>query len=218
MRHLLPAVLEQDLAAIIEKASWLKGQQSLFWRMQLDVMDGTFTQGKTFHDARALPELGVDSEVHLMVMHPELVLRGWLKHPNIKRVIVHTESTANLPSLITQVHLAGKEIALACNPDTPSRIFEEYIDLIDGILLLAVVPGKQGQSMNSDVLEKAKELARRAPQLPLCIDGGVNGDTLDRVLEAGFTDIVVGSGIWRAASPETALKSLYTKISTTSTN
>lgn len=212
MRHLLPAILEPDLKSILEKVAWLKTQTGFFWRMQLDVMDGTFTPGETFHDARALPDLGVESEVHLMVRHPELVLRAWLKHPNIKRVIIHVESTDNLVALIEQVHAAGKEISVAANPDTPSRQLEPYLEKIDGLLLLAVVPGKQGQSMNSDVLEKAKELVRRAPHVPLCIDGGVNEDTLGRVLDAGFTDIVVGSGIWRADSPETAIKSLASQV------
>lgn len=208
MTHLIPAILEPDLKGVTEKLVWLKAHQGLFWRAQIDVMDGTFTQATSFNDPRALPEMGVDCEVHLMVMHPELLLRGWLKHPNVKRVIIHAESTGHFPSLITQVHMAGKEISLACNPETPSRIFEDYLDLIDGILLLAVEPGQQGQSMNTDVLEKAKELTKQASHLPLCIDGGVNPETLLRVIQSGFQDIVVGSAIWEAASSEEALKGL----------
>lgn len=213
MAHLIPAILEPNLQSVVDKLTWLKAWPR-FWRAQIDVMDGTFTPGKSFNEPRDLPVIGVDCEVHLMVMHPELVLRGWVKHPDVKRVIIHAESTGHLPSLITQIHLAGKEVSLACNPETPSRIFDDYLDLIDGILLLAVEPGRQGQSMNTDVLEKAKELRQRAPHLPLCIDGGVNPETLGRVLALGIQDIVVGSAIWDAPAPEEVLTALADQIST----
>lgn len=215
MAKLLPAILESDLRTIQEKVNWLLERRQLFWRVQLDVMDGTFTQVTSFHDARALPDLGLDCEAHLMVNHPDLILRGWLKHPNVKRIIVHVESLVNLENLITQVHVAHKEISLACSPDTPSRIFDPYMSHIDGVLLLAVHPGKQAQPMNLDVLEKVKEIKAKAPDLSICIDGGVNTDTLERVLQTGLDEVVMGSAIWKAADQAQALQALAVRLSQT---
>lgn len=212
MSHLLPAILEHDLSGVLEKIELLKVHKELFWRVQIDVVDGIFARGKTFDDPRSLPELGLDLEVHMLVNHPELMMRGWLKHPDVKRIIVHADSAGPIEQLITQIHEAGKEISLACNPETPSRVFEPFVTKVDGILLLSVTPGKQGQPMNKDVLEKARELKKNWPTVPLCLDGGINMETLNRVLRSQIDDLVIGSAIWSAPKPEQALQALAARI------
>lgn len=212
MAKLIPAILETDVAAVVEKAQWLQKRQEFFYRAQIDVVDGTFAPGKTFDDPGALPELGIELEVHLMVMHPELVLRGWLRHPNIKRIIVHLEAAEQVAAMVTRTHAAGKEFALALNPHSVARTLDPYLDQVDGVLMLSVTPGKQGQPMQTDVLEEIKELQRTHPSISICIDGGVNMETVGRALKAGATEIVVGSGIWKAPEPEAALKQFFSTL------
>lgn len=213
MPNLIPAILEAEVEAIISKAQILQQHPSLYYRAQLDVVDGTFTKGKTVEDPNTIPDLKLDTEVHLMVMHPDVILRSWIKHPNVKRLIVHVEGAGNIQAVIDRVKASGKEISLACNPDTPFQIFEPYLNQIDGVLLLSVTPGKQGQPMQTDVLEKIKEIKKRFPQVSVAIDGGVNLENLPRVLKSGVDDIIVGSAIWKQADPQAALQQFHQLIS-----
>lgn len=206
MAKLIPAILEADVESIVSKAKVLQANRNLFYRAQLDVVDGTFTTGKTVEDPNSIPDLQVDTEVHLMVMHPDVILRGWIKHPSIKRLVVHVESAGNIQEVIDRVVSSGKEISLACNPETPFQIFEPYIQKVNGVLLLSVTPGKQGQPMQTDVLEKVKEIKKRFPHIPVAIDGGVNRENIDRVVQAGADEIIVGSAIWKQADPAMALE------------
>ncbi len=209
MAKLIPAILEAEVEAIVSKAQILQQHPDLFYRAQLDVVDGTFAKGKTVEDPNAIPDLKIDTEVHLMVMHPDVILRGWIKHPSIKRLVVHVEAAGNIQEVIDRVRASGKEISLACNPDTPFQIFEPYMNKIDGVLLLSVTPGKQGQPMQTDVLEKIKEIKKRFSQVSVAIDGGVNLENIDRVIQAGADDIIVGSGIWKQEQPEAALRQFH---------
>lgn len=215
MAKLLPAILEADVEAIVSKAQILQQHPNFFYRAQLDVVDGAFTKGKTVEDPNLIPDLKIDTEVHLMVMHPDVILRSWIKHPNIKRLVVHVEAVGNIQEVIDRVKASGKEISLACNPDTPFQIFEPYMHKVDGVLLLGVTPGKQGQPMQTDVIEKLKEIKKRFPQAQVAVDGGVSLENLSRVLRAGADEIIVGSAIWKQADPAAALQQFHQLVSGT---
>lgn len=213
MAKLIPAILESDVHAILSKTQMLQQHKDLFYRIQLDVVDGVFTKGKTVEDPNLIPDLNIDTEVHLMVMHPDVILRSWIKHPSIKRLIIHIETVGNVQEVIDRVRAGGKEISLACNPDTPFQALEPYMDKIDGVLLLSVTPGKQGQPMQTDVIEKLKEIKKRFPKTSVAIDGGVNAETIGRVLRAGGDDVIVGGAIWSQDNPELALRQFHQILS-----
>lgn len=206
MPKLIPAILETEVDEIVSKVHLLRQHPDLFYRAQLDVVDGVFTKGKTVEDPNLIPNLLVDTEAHLMVSHPDVIIRSWMRHPSIKRITVQVEAAGNIREVIERVKSKGKEISLACNPETPFQIFEPYVDQIDGVLFLGVTPGKQGQPMQTDVIEKIKEMKKRFPGVPIAIDGGVNLETVSRVIQAGADEIIIGSAIWKADDPVSALR------------
>ena len=58
------------------------------------------------------------------------------------------------------------------------------------VLCLSVEPGFGGQKFMREVLPKVVELRRRAPNLDIQMDGGVNGETSRDAADAGANVLV----------------------------
>lgn len=215
MLKLLPAVLETSNDAIVQKVRQLLPYKSQFARIQLDVTDGQFVSSRTVDDPYSIPDLGTEIEAHLMIKHPEMVLRGWLQRTDVRRLIVHAETVINMEDVITRVKKAGKEIGIALRPETPSRVLEPWLDHIDAAIFLSVQPGRQGGVFISDVLEKVREIKKRHPRMVVALDGGLNEYTLPDAIEAGADEFVVGSALWNAGSLTDALQKIQTVLHNT---
>ena len=80
------------------------------------------------------------------------------------------------------------------------------------ILIMTVEPGFGGQVFLFDVVDKISELKKiidqRGLSLPIEVDGGVNGETVKLVKNAGAEIFVAGSYIFGAADMEEAVRTL----------
>ena len=98
------------------------------------------------------------------------------------------------------IKACGKKAAVALNPATPLVVLEDILPELDMVLIMSVNPGFGGQSYIpycTDKIRRLRELAdRKHPGLSIQVDGGVNRQTLDEVLEAGADDIVAGSAVF----------------------
>lgn len=204
MLTVVPAILEQEWDAIVEKVNRLKPVTNF---VQLDVCDGQFVPNTTFNDTAMLATLDIEMEVHLMIEHPTLHINKWAL-PNVKRIIVHHEAAGNVAHAIDQIHKAGKEAGIALNPDTSTYDAKEYIDKVDLMVVMGVVPGFSGQEFISDVLEKVKELKRLRPDVMVEVDGGVNGHTRDQIEAAGVDLVGASSYLYNAENLEDAMAQL----------
>ncbi|KKS62236.1 MAG: Ribulose-phosphate 3-epimerase [Candidatus Collierbacteria bacterium GW2011_GWE2_42_48] len=92
---------------------------------------------------------------------------------------------------------------LAFDLDTPLTGLDEWVNLVDSILLLSVKAGAQGQEFNDAVLEKIKKVRKLSPSVTIIIDGGLNEETIKKCLEAGGEkmEFAVGSEILTADNP-----------------
>ena len=97
---------------------------------------------------------------------------------------------------------------LALNPGTPLETVESYLPHCDSVLVMSVPAGFGGQSFQPESLQRLQRLRSLAPELLLQVDGGVNQNTIESCCEAGADWLVVGSGIFRADSYDTALRGL----------
>ena len=90
-------------------------------------------------------------------------------------------------------------VGLAINPDTPLSSIIDYIDELDRILVMTVVPGKTGQSFIEYPLSKVREartlIDKHQYNVELCVDGGINEKTAPLAFEAGVDVVVCGAGI-----------------------
>ena len=89
---------------------------------------------------------------------------------------------------------------------------KEYIDLVDMILIMTVEPGFGGQKFIPTALDKLRELRaiidESGKEIDLEIDGGVTAENVDEIKKAGANVIVAGSAVFKAASPEEAIRNL----------
>jgi ribulose-phosphate 3-epimerase len=105
-------------------------------------------------------------------------------------------------------------VGLAINPATPLSAAEPFLDQIDLLLCMTVVPGFGGQAFMPEVLEKITAAARFRETNGLSyhveVDGGIDATTAARCYAAGANVMVAGSSTFRAADMAAAVTAIRT--------
>jgi ribulose-phosphate 3-epimerase len=153
-----------------------------------------------------------------MVKNPFHFLNVLKQHSQNKKVIKISTQIEAFPEnnslktlqewLDSAKDIGHLKIGLSLNPETPIKILEPYTNQFDFIQLLSVAPGKQGQIFNPKLLEKIVQTKQKYPNIPLQVDGGINKDNLQTILQAGADNVVIGSAIFSASLPTEALMNL----------
>ena len=101
---------------------------------------------------------------------------------------------------------------MTLNPHTPVCVLDDIIQDVDMVLLMTVNPGFGGQKFiehSIDKVRRLKELILKTGSHALIeVDGGVNGETAPRLVEAGVDVLVAGSYVFGAENPEARIKEL----------
>jgi pentose-5-phosphate-3-epimerase len=129
-----------------------------------------------------------DFEVHLMVENPEKIFARWIER-GAKRISTHKVD----PSLAKYRDRA--EIGLAVELDKPLDEVMPFLDFVDYIHLMSIDEiGEQGHPLNERIFARLAELQEKFPNTPISIDGGVNKNNYQKLLELGADRLIVGSG------------------------
>ena len=191
---LAPSLLSADfsnLGSEIKKIEDNKGGA-----VHIDVMDGSFVPEITYGEPvirsiRKLTKLPFD--VHLMVDKPELHIDSFAQ-AGADWITFHFEATNHAHRIIQMIHEKGKKAGLAICPGTSLAVLSEILPCADIILVMTVNPGWGGQKIIPSCVEKVAQLKRYREEhglnFKISVDGGVNNETLQSVIDAG-TDIVV---------------------------
>jgi len=208
-KKIIPAILAGSKFEFEEK---LAKVSSFAKEIQIDITDGYFTENKTLEllELEKLPE-GIIFELHLMVNDP-LDYLGHAKRLGIKRIIFHDEVEEDTTSLIEKIKKESFEVFLAINPETELSSLEKHIPNIDGVLIMSVEPGYNGQELIMESLGRAKLLKSKHPELLISMDGGIKKENIERVFDSGVSVAYVGSEILDAENPQEEYKFLCEKI------
>ena len=182
--------------------------------LHLDVMDGSFVPNISF----GFPVLEAVAkackkplDVHYMIEHPERYIAQTAKL-GAMMMNVHYEACVHLHRTIQEIHQAGMKAGVTLNPATPVRVLEDIINDVDMVLLMSVNPGFGGQKFIENTIDKVKPLRQliteKGSHALIEVDGGVQGQTAPRLVEAGVDVLVSGSYVFGAADPEGIIKSL----------
>lgn len=215
MNRIVPAIIPESLEHLRETLALVKP----FTReVQVDVVDGQFVPftswpylpGASIGDlALFTPTFTI--EVDLMIQRPEEVIPAY-RRAGVRKVVVHVESTENLPRVFTQRRELGFELGLSVGNDTPLSAITDHWGSFDYVQLMGIAKiGSQGQPFDERVLGRIAELRNRYPDLIVSIDGSVNGETLPRLIGAGASRCVSGSAVLRAENPQ-ATYTAFTKL------
>ncbi|MCH2114656.1 MAG: ribulose-phosphate 3-epimerase [Pirellulales bacterium] len=192
----MPSVLQCDFGNLEREIGRLEeaGAKGL----HLDVMDGNFVPNLSFgfpviEAIRRLTELPLD--VHLMIANPTQYVARYVE-AGADIVTVHAEVLDDPRPLLQEIRALGARAGLAINPPTPLDTIAAALPLCDLVLVMSVMPGFGGQSLDQIALKKLRDLRSRVPKgTVLEVDGGVNEETIVDCVAAGAQLLVVGSAI-----------------------
>ncbi|MEK7121783.1 MAG: ribulose-phosphate 3-epimerase [Patescibacteria group bacterium] len=182
-------------------------------RVHLDIGDGDFIPTKTISGYEELikMETKVKFDVHLMVSRPEDQMYFWYK-TKADRFLIHAETDHGHRNLIEQIHLNNRQVGLVLNPETQAEKMTELIDNIDFVQFMTVHPGAYGGEFVESVVNKILEFHGQYPSVPIFVDGGVNLETVSRLVAIGVTTLVAGSYLINSADVGKAIAELQEAV------
>ena len=168
--------------------------------LHIDVMDGKMVDNIQFQDMDEIKSINNLShfklQIHLMVEDVSSYLDRFIGL-NIESITFHLETKQDILENIQRIHDMGYRCGIAICPDTDIQDIYPYLDKIDMILLMSVIPGRGGQSFILDTKDKITMLKNYIDKNQLSVlievDGGINDKTISLVKAADIA--VVGSYI-----------------------
>lgn len=182
--------------------------------LHLDVMDGVFVPNISF----GFPVLEAVAskcqkalDVHFMIVHPEQYIQQTARL-GAMMMNVHVEACTHLHRTVQEIHQAGMKAGVTLNPASPVSVLQDIICDVDMVLLMSVNPGFGGQKFIENTIQKVKRLRQlineSGSKALIEVDGGVQGETAPRLVEAGCDVLVSGSYVFKAPNPENVIKEL----------
>jgi ribulose-phosphate 3-epimerase len=212
MFEIAPSILSADFTRLGEEieAVELGGARVL----HVDVMDGHFVPNITIglpvvKAIRKVTDLVIDT--HLMIEEPSRYAAAFAE-AGANMVSVHVEADVHLQRTLTAIREAGAQAGIAINPATPLAALEEALPFADFVLLMSVNPGFGGQKFIHTSIDKLRRLRRMIDErgLPtrIEIDGGIDAENIQKIVESGAEIIVAGSAVFGEGKPTEAVKEL----------
>ena len=185
----------------------------------IDVMDGKFVEKDTYQKMlknasyiKRISNLPLD--VHLMVEDVKTAIDDFLPvEPNI--ITFHLEackSKEEVYKMIQYIKENNCKVGISIKPNTKIEEIYEFLPYIHMCLVMTVEPGKGGQSLLTDMVEKIATLKKYVEEQKLEIDieadGGINLKTAPEVKKSGANILVAGTAIIMANNFKTIIDEL----------
>jgi ribulose-phosphate 3-epimerase len=198
----VPAIIASTQAELDGMLGRLKGKVR---RVMLDVMDGRFVENRSLDFDFELPPC-FEYEAHLMVENPLERIEGLAG--KVGSVILHVETLVDIEAALKFVKGCGLKASLALNPQSGVEALRPHLGIVDGVLVMTVVPGRYGGRFLPETLSKCRELRELDDSIPIEVDGGMNPLNSKAAREAGARIIASGSYIMRSRDVDEAIRQL----------
>lgn len=185
----------------------------------IDVMDGKFvennTEKKMFQYANELKQMSnLPLDIHLMVENIKENIDRYLSlAPQI--ITFHLEACKDKEDVkkhIKYLQENGVKCGISIKPQTNIEDIYEFLPYIHLCLVMTVEPGKGGQKLIPETIEKIEKLKKYINENKLDTyieaDGGINLETAKSVKDAGAEILVAGSAIISAENYKETIQEL----------
>lgn len=151
--------------------------------LHVDVMDGKFVPPVVL----PIPEIKehlmntkIPLDVHLMVEEPKEYI-DLFANCHTEYITIHAEIDQDIRALIDYIHSKNIKAGLAIKSETTIDDIKEYLNIIDYVLIMGIIPGYGGQKMIPETVSKIHELKTVREEnnyhYVISFDGGINKDT-----------------------------------------
>ncbi len=185
----------------------------------IDVMDGKFveknTEEKMYTFTNEIKQMSnIPLDIHFMVENiKENIDRYLTFKPHI--ITFHLEACKDKEEVkkhIKYLQENGVKCGVSIKPNTDVEEIVEFLPYLHLCLVMTVEPGKGGQKLIPETVDKVRTLKKYIEENKLDtyieVDGGINLETVNLVKEAGADIIVAGSAIISAENYKDVINEL----------
>ena len=200
MVKIAPSILSANLMHMHDEIQSIDKNGSEY--IHIDVMDGHYVDNLTFganmvKSIRPITQKVLD--VHLMITPVKKYIEEYIKAGS-DIISFHPEADNNSKDIIKQIKSANLKAGIAVHPRISIKDIAEFLDLIDMVIVMTVVPGFGGQKFMHSEINKIIELANirkeRNLHYEIEVDGGINSETAQICKDANADVLVAGSYIF----------------------
>lgn len=217
MVEISTSLLSADKEKIVETIYDLEMAKTDYFH--IDVMDGEFVKNKT-HDlmleySEYLNHVTkVPIDVHLMVRDIKNYIDSYkIFHPNI--ISFHYEACKNEEEVMEIIKYAKdkvRRVGIAINPETEIDKIYQFLPYVHLALVMTVNPGKGGQELITETIDKVRKLSKYRDTNDLNYDieadGGITVENSNELIEAGADILVSGNEIIKSKDYSKTIKML----------
>ena len=194
--QIIPTILEKDFVQAQNNILMVK---DFFKWVQIDVIDGHFSFGKTFELELINKIDQVENilwDIHLMVKEP----KNWIKKCDFisaSRITGQVEMMSDKNYFVKTVKDMGIEVGLAYDINTDIREIPPEVDIV---LLLGRKAGFEPQLLDNLIFQKIKKLIQikqdNGLNFKIGVDGGVNDENIGQLKNEGVEIAYCGGAIF----------------------
>lgn len=177
--------------------------------IHIDVMDGEFVEKNTYQKMLELASYvrrisNMPLDVHLMVKDVETAINVFAP-VEANLITFHLEACKDEEEVFKFINMIKdnhSRVGIAVKPNTKIEEIYKFLPFIHVVLVMTVEPGKGGQTLISDMVDKIRTLKNHIDENDLDnvieVDGGINLATCEKVKTAGASMLVAGTAILMA--------------------